>query len=151
MALTASVMDPAWINYSPVVHKKQGDAPTSCLLLYSYIMTHLHICEAVTLARTRLVLKLLIPSQNPALTSFVVPLYRQVVAHYLRGILVIKLKHLHILVGVRGNSFSTYSFLEVVIGVSSVLCVILQLVRVRTRPVMSFKVFTNLGHAKSVV
>lgn len=71
MASTVSVMDPAWINYSPVVHKKRGDVPTSIyhhLLLYSY-MTHLHICEAVTLARTCLALKPLIPwCQSPALT-----------------------------------------------------------------------------------
>lgn len=92
MASTSSVVDPAWINYSPFVHKKLGDVPTSMyhhLLSYSY-MTHLHICAAATLAWTCLhnpgtkALNTMPESCFNNSNNVFIPLYRQDVDHCLQ-------------------------------------------------------------------
>lgn len=53
MALTVSMMDSARISYRASI--KSGNRPKSIdhhFLPYSYYMTHMHICEAITVVRT---------------------------------------------------------------------------------------------------
>lgn len=123
--------------YSSVVHKKSGDVPTSIhLLSYSY-MTHLYICEAITLAWTcphhhgakalntmpescfHICNKVIYPSVQTGCSSL------STVAYW-------RLNWKNIFVWVRWNSFVRYTFLETAIGVNSVLWVIFQLTSVRT-------------------